>query len=589
MAYTELKEKLEQLLAEDLSNRANLQETRRNLFLNSEGSKVQQQLLEQKQNEITSLSTLVEKKKTIVQLKEDEIAALRGQIGHLEEKILSAEINLEEERKVFAAKVAEMNGQVESAAGLQTKLNGLSLQNEEYAAKIRELIHHIDDLNSETENLKRELASATAAHAGMVQASLLEEKNRQLDAVKQELSSALEAKSLLVEPSLLDEKNLEIGSLQSELAQVKDSFAVSSRQVIDKTAEIESLRIELASLKAIPVADSKALEEKTAELERAQERADLLADSEQQLKVLVSSQNAEIESLRKLASALKKQQEEIAAGWQHQQEQLLADNSNLLAELALVKENMTQVAESPQLTAADEQITSIAAEKEQLSSALQVAIAELASLKESIGTAAPSAAQSMSDEELEGIRKEKERLTIELNATRYELDVTMQQREEKIILLQSEIASLQNQVITLSASLNRESEEKQLIGTQLEQLTSIVSEKEQQLSAMANNTANEDFIDKLMFQANRLNDEKHRLELLYTESEAELTLTRTNLATLSQLIEEQKNSISGLEETDKHVKLAQTLMLQVSDKTATKQAINELVREIDRCIALLSE
>src|SRR5205809_405346 len=101
MAYTELKEKLEQLLNEDLSNRANLQESRRNLFLNSEGSKVQQQLIEQKQSEITSLNTLVEKKKTIVQLKDDEIAVLRNSIKDLEEKVLNAEINLEEERKLF--------------------------------------------------------------------------------------------------------------------------------------------------------------------------------------------------------------------------------------------------------------------------------------------------------------------------------------------------------------------------------------------------------------------------------------------------------------------------------------------------------
>jgi len=30
-------------------------------------------------------------------------------------------------------------------------------------------------------------------------------------------------------------------------------------------------------------------------------------------------------------------------------------------------------------------------------------------------------------------------------------------------------------------------------------------------------------------------------------------------------------------------------MLQVKDKTAAKQAINELIREIENCIALLSE
>lgn len=558
MAYTELKEKLEQLLTEDLSNRATLQETRRNLFLNSEGSRVQQQLLEQKQQEIASLNTLVEKKKTIVQLKEDEIAALRDKIKDLEDKVLGTEISLEEERKVFAAKVAEMNSQVESAAELQGKVSGLSLQNEEYAAKIRELIHHIDAQNSETETLKRELAAA------------------------------LEAKNQLTDASQLAEKDNAIAALRDELAQVKESFAVSSKQVIDKTAEVENLKSELETLKAVPAVDTAALEEKTAELERMQERAGLLAESEQQLKMLVSSQNAEIEKLRKIAHDSRRQQEEIAAGWQQQQEQLLADNSLLVAELASLKESMEAVSQTPAAVLTHEQISAIEAEKEQLSTALQAAASELASLKENM-SAAPAAAQSLSQEEIEAIRKEKEQLAIELQATRYELDVTTQQREEKIILLQAEIATLQNQVIALGDSLNRESEEKQLIGTQLEQLKSIASEKEHQLNEMANNSANDEFIEKLMFQANRLNDEKNRLELLYTESEAELTLTRTNLATLTQLIEEQKNSISGLEDTDKHVKLAQTLMLQVSDKTATKQAINELVREIDRCIALLSE
>ena len=63
MAYAELKEKLEKLLTEDLSNRSTLQDARRNLFLNSEGTKVQQQLIAEKQGEITSLNLLVEKKK----------------------------------------------------------------------------------------------------------------------------------------------------------------------------------------------------------------------------------------------------------------------------------------------------------------------------------------------------------------------------------------------------------------------------------------------------------------------------------------------------------------------------------------------
>jgi chromosome segregation ATPase len=651
MSYTQLKEKLQQLLTEDLSNRASLQESRRNLFLNSEGSKVQQQLIEQKQSEIASLSTLVEKKKTIVQLKDDEIAVLRNNIKDLEAKIQSAENSLEEERKTFDAQVAELTSQAKASKDLESKLSGISLQNEEYAGKIRELILHIDAQNTEIENWKNELSSlkkkasalenlkselASVKDSASVTSKQLLDKTEELESLRSELAAlkatpvidtqALEAKESEITnlrneiESLKNSWNAEITSkdselsgLRSEIESIKTSWNSESaakesalntlRSEIEslksswsadsatKDSEITSLKNELETLKAIPSVDMKQWEEKTAEAERLQEKADLLAESEQQLKMLVSSQNSEIENLNKQVSGHKKQIEDIAGGWQHQQEQLLADNSNLLAELAMLKESMiTEVVESAPIvsTISDEQITSIQAEKEQLSSQLQAAATELATLKESINHQ-PAPLTSTTPEEIEAIRIERDRLCMELEATRYELDITTQQREEKIVLLQSELSSLQNQVISLSDSLNRESEEKNLIGTQLEQLKSIVTEKEQALNQMSNNSADEEFIDKLMFQANRLNDEKHRLELLYTESEAELTLTRTNLATLTQLIEEQKTSISGLDATDKHVKLAQTLMLQVSDRTAAKQAINELVREIDKCIALLSE
>lgn len=544
MAYTELKEKLEQLLNEDISNRSTIQEARRNLFLSSEGSKVQQQLIEQKQGEIASLNTLVEKKKTIVQLKEDEIAVLKNTLKDLEEKVLTAEIALEEERKVFGAKVAEMNASVEASADLENKLTGLSLQNEEYAAKIRELIHHIDAQNSEMEGLKLELNAVNEAKA-------------------------------------------EIEALKNELASVRESASVDSKQLVDKVAEIESLNNELNTLKATPVVDTSLMEEKTAEIERLQEKSDLLSESEQQLKVLVSSQNNEIENLTKQNNGYKKQVEDIAAGWQHQQEQLLADNSNLLAELAMLKETMV-VTETPVSTVSPELVATIEAEKEQLNTQLQAATAELTTIKETIShTPAPTTTATQS--EVDELRLEKERIATELLAVKHELEMTIQKREEKIILLQAEVGTLQNQVIALSDSLNQEADTNGLMGTQLEQLKSITAEKEQKLNEMANNKSDDEFIDKLIFQANRLNDEKHRLELLYSESEAELTLARTNLAALTQLVEAQKTSISGLDETGKHVKLAQTLMLQADEKTAAKQAINELVREIDRCIALLSE
>jgi len=54
-------------------------------------------------------------------------------------------------------------------------------------------------------------------------------------------------------------------------------------------------------------------------------------------------------------------------------------------------------------------------------------------------------------------------------------------------------------------------------------------------------------------------------------------------------IEIQKNTIAGLTERNKMIKLAKNLSLSGSDSYDVKIKINELVREIDRCIDLLNE
>jgi len=540
MAYAELKEKLEKLLTEDLSNRSTLQDARRNLFLNSEGTKVQQQLIAEKQGEISSLNLLVEKKKTILQLKDDQINVIKEKTKELEEKLSTIETSFASEKNILLDKIASLEQQVAKGSSGENKLTELSLQNEEFSAKIRELIYHINSQNTEVESLKKQIA--------------------------------------------------------------------------DKSQDEVQLHL---------------FEEKNIENERLQEKADLLFASEQQLKVLVSAQNNEIEAFTKQTNSFKKHIEDIATGWQQQQDQLIIDNANLLAEIALVKEasinnstnsasaaleelttikaeketlaatnsnlltELTQLKETftyqtaETVSATSEELTTLRAEKETLAVSNANLIAELTQLKEVVAQITP--VSESTEEQIDEIKAEKEHLATELAAIQHELNITTQNREEKIISLQNDIGNLQNQLISLSDSLNQETEQKNLISTQVEQLTNIITEKEQQLNGLSNNKADEEFVDKLMQQINFLSDQKHSFETMYTDSVAELNLTKANLASLTQLIDGQNNSISDLEETNKHVKLAQTLVLQVKDKTVAKQAINELVREIDRCIALLSE
>jgi hypothetical protein len=54
-------------------------------------------------------------------------------------------------------------------------------------------------------------------------------------------------------------------------------------------------------------------------------------------------------------------------------------------------------------------------------------------------------------------------------------------------------------------------------------------------------------------------------------------------------VELQKNTLSELTEQNKLIKLAKNLTPEDSDTEEMKNKVNELIREIDRCIDLLNE
>lgn len=64
---------------------------------------------------------------------------------------------------------------------------------------------------------------------------------------------------------------------------------------------------------------------------------------------------------------------------------------------------------------------------------------------------------------------------------------------------------------------------------------------------------------------------------------------KVRLQEMEKVVELQKNTLSGLTEQNKMIKLAKNLSLSGTDGFDVKIKINELVREIDRCIDLLNE
>jgi hypothetical protein len=72
-------------------------------------------------------------------------------------------------------------------------------------------------------------------------------------------------------------------------------------------------------------------------------------------------------------------------------------------------------------------------------------------------------------------------------------------------------------------------------------------------------------------------------------SEAEAELLKRELRQARETIALQKNTLRALEEQNKLVKIAEAVALSKEDKRAVKLKINEFIREIDKCIATLSD
>lgn len=79
-----------------------------------------------------------------------------------------------------------------------------------------------------------------------------------------------------------------------------------------------------------------------------------------------------------------------------------------------------------------------------------------------------------------------------------------------------------------------------------------------------------------------------KLSDAYVNGRAEIKKLKNDLNDMRETIENQKKTISDLEERYKVVKLAKSISGENGESRELKYKINELVREIDKCMALLN-
>lgn len=90
----------------------------------------------------------------------------------------------------------------------------------------------------------------------------------------------------------------------------------------------------------------------------------------------------------------------------------------------------------------------------------------------------------------------------------------------------------------------------------------------------------------------RLGEIRTKVENLLGENmrlKGEVKARAERVAELEEILEQQKNTVSEITEQNKMIKLAKNLSLSGGDNFDVKIKINEVVREIDRCIDLLNE
>ncbi|MGC6470086.1 MAG: hypothetical protein ACON4E_02305 [Flavobacteriales bacterium] len=87
----------------------------------------------------------------------------------------------------------------------------------------------------------------------------------------------------------------------------------------------------------------------------------------------------------------------------------------------------------------------------------------------------------------------------------------------------------------------------------------------------------------------RLHNKITQLAAKYNETKEQYTLSLSHIEQLKEQLNIQSENLRHLEEKNKILKLSTSIQGEKEDNKAARKKINELVREIDKCIALLNK
>jgi chromosome segregation ATPase len=574
MEYLHLKEQLSKILNDDVQNRQSIQEFRRNVFLNSENSKKHEQVIFEKEFELDRLNEEIKKIEDEKIKKSSQAEELKFQLdlqkGDFEQRengLLDLINSLKTEIELLKDSHTELTAD-------QSHLSKLSLQNAEYASKIRDLIYHIDSQNEKEELLQNEI----------------NELNNSLLSTQQ-LSAGLKS-----EVSSLVKTNEEINSLKNELLQISDENKKLQNENSYQIIQIEKLNTDLKELQQAQldlIRENNLLQDtfKSEHQLMQKDNADLIAEigliklQLEDLTVHNDTLQNELLKLSELENELNSKNEIIVS---------LNNELNNYNELKDKNENLNSLVDS--LNEKLENHSLLLKEHLDLQTNFQKLQSEFNDLnEEQLGISEiRNELFSLNDQIaqknllISSFEVEKNKLLAEIENSKLnsefknELEAKISELSNETEIQQNELNIFKEKTKELTAELEFEKSNLNLI---ISDLKNQLNEKKTEI----NNSSDEAFIDKLFKQIDLLNDENSVLSTENDEISDNLNYLNEKYHSLSQIIENQKNEIIGLEERNKKIKLATELKVSDEENSDLKLKINELVREIDRCIALLSE
>jgi chromosome segregation ATPase len=469
---------------------------------------------------------------------------------------------------------------------LTEELSKAQLEGDHFKEKVKELIIHIDSQNSTVEDLSTQLLNTQQYLKN--EGERLVNLNLEFETFKQNSS--------LSSSEQVNQLNLQIENLNAELQTLGNLFENTTNLLAETETQLETANEELTnSLQQITALTLQVDELKstiyTNEIEFETQKSELESSTSQSIlstKTVFENFKAELEHTTK-QSLLEKQLEfenfksnfeseslKTISNQEIEFQKLLVENTSLINEIDLAQDKVE---------AQESEIDLLKAELNDLS--IQ-SIARAEELKETLST------KNYELTNLQGnnsaLKFEVEQLKSELENLQNQLQFNSQSNEQ-LTSLQHNFDSLTNEKHTLLSEINLLHSTIGSLNNSVDDLNSKISSYETEIENLKSSTKAEEqdaFIDRLFLQIDELSHQ--RLSLLDEKEQMANQLLKMNdvVGELSQNIDSQNINVTDLNNHRKNIILANGSTVEKQEKSQMKNQINDLVREIDKCIALLS-